>query len=159
MFPFVLSASAALSMSMLLAATNAQFPVPRAQPEFARLGPHVGGYCRAREGDEELFRRAVLPFGPMDLTISKGTWVESDTLRNLYLGFVAVACKVDAAALVQKFHCGKACTVDRRNRLVGNLDQIRKVAKDFAKLSGVDLVSQWGIVGEFRVNNAYTMMG
>jgi len=95
----------------------------------------------------------------MDLTVSKGTWAESETLRNLYLGFVGAACKVDAAALARSFHCGSVCTADRRNGLVSNLERIKRVTKAFAALAGVDLVSQWGVRGEFRVNNAFTLMG
>ena len=41
------------------------FPVPRAQAEFRLLGPHARGYCGAIAGDEEGFRRAVAPYGPM----------------------------------------------------------------------------------------------
>ena len=86
----------------VLGSGAARFPVPRAQEEFAKLGPHVRGYCGAIEGDNELFRRAVLPFGPMDLTVAKGTGPECEVLRNLYLGFVGVFCKVDAAAMAQR---------------------------------------------------------
>jgi hypothetical protein len=153
----------ALSMVVLaqgvLGSGAAPFPVPRAQEEFAKLGPHVRGYCGAIEGDNELFRRAVLPFAPMDLTVAKGTGPECEVLRNLYLGFVGAFCKVDAAAMAQSFHCGSMCTASRRDGLVRNLRQLKELVRDFVAMNGIDLVSQWGVVGEFRVDNVFVMMG
>ncbi len=135
------------------------FPVNRATNEFFALVPHVKGYCGAVRGDEEAFRHAVLPYGPMDLTVSKGSNEEAEILRNLYLGIVGAACGVDAQALVKGFHCGPSCTAARKSELLSKLAPIKEVVKEFASLRGIDLVSQWGIVGEYRVDNLFAMMG
>jgi hypothetical protein len=138
---------------------GAQFPVPRAQVDFAALGPHVRGYCHAIEGDPEAFRRAVLPFGPMDLAVTKGTRDESVNLRNLYLGFVGALCKIDAGAFAQSFRCGSPCTSHRKKELQDKLPSIKELIVGFRKLRGIGVISQWGISGEYRLDNVFVMMG
>lgn len=135
------------------------FPVPRAQREFAALGPHVRGYCHSIEGNEEAFRRAVLPFGPMDLTVMRAPKDETVKLRNLYLGFVGSACRVDAGAMAASFECGGACTAWRRAQLMDKFEDISRVADGFRKAHGIDVMSQWAVKGEFRINNVFAMMG
>jgi hypothetical protein len=137
---------------------SVSFPVVRAKDEFLTLIPHVKGYCGAIRGDVEAFRRAVLPYGPMDLTVSKGTTEEAESLRNLYLGIAGAACEIDAQALAKSFHCGISCTADRKTELLAKLGPIKEVVRDFASLKGIELVSQWGIVGEYRVDNIFAMM-
>jgi hypothetical protein len=144
--------------SLLSADGTGQFPVQRAQEEFAKLAPFVLEYCGANQGNVEMFRRAAQPFGPMDLMVTKGSSREAEILRNLYVGFAGAACKVNAAALARSFHCGKGCTADRRSDLLSRLEAIKGVVKQFVALAGVDLISQWGIVREFRVNNLFTIM-
>jgi hypothetical protein len=146
-------------LPILLAASDGQFPVPRAQQEFAQLGPHVRGYCGANEGNQETFRVSVLPFGPMDLTVSKGTRAEGESLRNLYLGFVSALCKVDAMAVANAYRCGPGCTLRRRDGLARELRQIKDVVNEFKALEGISLISQWGFPHEFRVDNVFVMMG
>ena len=150
---------AALVTSLWAGVHSGDFPIPRAQEEFRLLGPHVHGYCGTITGDEKAFRHAVVPFGPMDLTVSKGTPDEASVLRSLYLGMVGAICKVDAAVLSRSFHCGPACTSGRREELFSGLRKIKKTVSAFQEMSAVDLVSQWGIVGEDRINNVFVMMG
>jgi hypothetical protein len=132
------------------------FPVPRAKREFAGLVPHVRGYCGAIGGDEERFRRAVLPFGPMALTVGNGTDSERRILRELYLGMVGAACRVDAAAMAASFVCA-TCTRSRRSELVGRLPQLSSLVTEFAGLNDIQVLSQWGAKDEFRANNTYVM--
>jgi hypothetical protein len=68
-------------------------------------------------------------------------------------------CEVDALELSRRFNCGPACTAGRRSDLVHKLSGLRSVVRDFDGLAGVQLISQWGIVGEYRVNDVYVMMG
>jgi hypothetical protein len=140
-------------------ATVERFPVAGAQKEFAALGPHVRGYCHPIEGDVEAFRRAVLPFGPMDLSVTKSDKADARILRDLYLGFVGAICRVDAGALVGSFDCGAQCVDYRQRQLGDRLDEISRVVDAFRGLSQVEVISEWGIPGEFRVNNVFSMMG
>jgi hypothetical protein len=148
----------------LLAATSGpgegfKFPVARAESEFKALIPHVDGYCGPRKGDLEGFRRAVLPYGPLDLSVLKGRPQEAEGLRNLYLGIVGAACGIDSAALARTFDCGDTCLKTRRGAMVGKLSEIKEVVDAFRSLRGIRLVSQWGIVDEYRVNDLFVMMG
>jgi len=110
-------------------------------------------------GDGDVFRVSVLPFGPMDLTVSKATLVESKSLRNLYFGFVSALCKVDGMTVQKAYSCGPMCTAGRIEYFVRQLRQIKDVVKEFKALEGVGLVSQWGVAHEFRVDNVFVMMG
>jgi hypothetical protein len=140
-------------------AVNAQFPVNRAESEFLTLIPHIEGYCGVTRGNLDDFRRAVLPFGPMDLTVLNGTNREKEILRNLFLGMVGRACGLDAAMLGRTFQCGRSCVATRENELRSNLGPIREVVARFASLGDVDLISQWGVVGEYRIDDVFVMMG
>jgi hypothetical protein len=144
---------------LFASASTLEFPIARAKDEFVKLLPHVEGYCGVVRGNVEAFRRAVLPFGPMDLYVAKGTAEEKSLIRNLYLGVVGGACGVDAASLSKSFSCGGECVEARRSELIAKLPQIKSLVKTFRSLRGIDLVSQWGIVGEYRINNVFTIMG
>jgi hypothetical protein len=113
----------------------------------------------AVNGDLELFRRAVLPFGPMDLTVQRADKDEVTVLRLLYLGAVGQACHVDAVSLSRSFHCGPGCTKQRRDDLVSKLDEIKTAVGEFASLGNVGVVSQWGRKNEYRLDNLYVMLG
>lgn len=154
----LLSAMCGLVLAPAIQGNVPDFPVGRAKDEFLALVPHVKGYCGSINGDGEAFRRAVLPYGPMDLTVLKGTTEEAEILRNLYLGIAGAACGVDAQALATSFHCGRNCTAARKAELLAKIGLVKQAVRDFVALKGIEIVSQWGIAGEYRVDNIFVMM-
>lgn len=129
-----------------------RFPVARAQEEFVGLLHFVRGWGQSNRGDSELFRRWTLPYGPMDLQVAKANHDEASALRNLYLGFAGGVFGVDAAKMANSFHCGQTCIDSRRQDLESKVVRIEKLVGAFRKLKGVDILAQWGIPNEFRVN-------
>jgi hypothetical protein len=143
-----------------IAQDRPSFPVPRAEQEFVALFPHIEGYCGAIKTDQKAFTLAVLPFAPMDLQVTKAkNYEEADMLRNFYLGIVGAACRIDSAALANSFHCGKSCIEYRKSDVTGKFDRISQLVKDFDATQQVQLLAQWGIKDEYRVNNVFHMMG
>jgi hypothetical protein len=158
---FILTLALILSSAgMSIAQNRPSFPVPRAEQEFVALIPHVEGYCGAINNDQKAFTLAVLPFGPMDLQITKAqNYEEANLLRNFYLGIAGAACGIDPAGLANSFHCGKTCIEYRRSDVVGKLDRIGQLVNEFDAAQQIQILAQWGIKDEYRVNNVFHMMG
>jgi hypothetical protein len=158
---FILTLSLILSgAGMCVGQDRPSFPVPRAEQEFVALFPHLEGYCGAIRNDQKAFALAVMPFAPMDLQITKAqNHEEANLLRNFYLGIVGAACGIDSAALANSFHCGKNCTENRKSDVVEKLDKIRQLVDEFAAAQPIQILAQWGIKDEYRVNNVFHMMG
>jgi len=64
------------------------FPVARAEQEFRELSGFVSDYCGVFGHDAEAFRRSVLPFGPLDIDMSKANAEEKQILKGMYLGLM-----------------------------------------------------------------------
>ncbi len=139
---------------------QSEFPVPHAEHEFAALSPHLEEYGGSIRGDQKAFTLAVLPYGPLDLQVTKAeTHEEASVLRNFYLGIAGAAAGIDSAAMANSFHCGQSCIEYRKTDVVGKLAQILELSNEFSAMSQLEIVAQWGIKGEYRVNNVFHMMG
>lgn len=142
------------------AQTRPDFPVPRAEQEFVALFSHLEGYGGAIRENPKAFTLAALPYGPLDLQVTKAkTYEEASILKNFYLGIAGSASGVDAAAMANRFHCGQNCIESRKSDVVGKLAQISEIVNDFSAISQLQVVAQWGISNEYRVNNVFHMMG
>src|SRR5262245_63374502 len=85
----VISVCAAIGLAGLLQAQ--EFPVPRAEPEFRELLAFVQGWAQQNAGDEELFKRWSLPFGPFSIQVAKSNHSEATSLRNISLSGLRAA--------------------------------------------------------------------
>ncbi|HVN40961.1 MAG TPA: hypothetical protein VMW19_22580 [Myxococcota bacterium] len=144
---------------VLPAPAFADFPVPRAEAEFRELIPFLVGWGEKNKGDETLFRRWVMPYGPLDLQVTHGTHDEAEALRNFYFGFAAKAFGIDPRPLPNEFHCGRDCVESRRADLETKLPQLTTMVGDFRRLKGVDILAIWGLGDDFRINNLFRIMG
>jgi hypothetical protein len=147
-------------VAAIVAQDRASFPVPRAEQEFVALFPHIEGYGGAIRNDQKAFLLAVLPYAPLDLQITRAqNHEEADTLRNFYLGVVGAASGIDSAALANRFHCGKSCVDYRKSEVVGKLGRMTDLVAEFNAVPQIEILAQWGIKDEYRVNNVFHMMG
>lgn len=117
-----ISVWAVIGLAGLLQAQG--FPVPRAEPEFRKLLPFVHGWAQQNAGDEELFKRWSLLFGPLSIQVTKANHGEASSLKNLYLGVSGAAFKVDPRVLANSFHCGPSCVEYRRADLKAKIPRI-----------------------------------
>lgn len=138
---------------------HAEGPVPRAEPEFRELLPFVQGWAQRNVGDEELFRRWSLPFGPLSLQVTKASHGEASSLKNYYLGVSAAAFKVDPLALANSFHCGPSCIEYRRADLKSKLYRIGPLVSKFRTAASIHVIANWGLGDDFRVNELFRVMG
>lgn len=135
------------------------FPVPRAEPEFRELLPFIDGWAQQNAGNEELFKRWSLPFGPLSLQVTKANHGEASSLKNFYLGVSAATFKVDGLALANLFHCGPSCVEHRRADLKSKLPRIEPLVAQFRAAARINLVANWGMGDDFRVNELFRVMG
>jgi hypothetical protein len=136
------------------------FPVPRAKQEFEALIPHLEGYGGSIRGNQKAFTLAVLPYAPLDLQVTKAnTHEEASVLKNFYLGIASAASGIDSAVMANSFHCGQSCVEYRKTDVVGKLSQISELVNEFSATSQLEVIAQWGIKDEYRVNNVFHMMG
>jgi hypothetical protein len=135
------------------------FPVPRAEPEFRELLPFIQGWAQQNGGDEELFKRWSLPFGPLTIQVTKANHGEASSLKNLYLGVSAAAFKVDGLSLANSFHCGPSCVEHRRADLKSKLGRIGPLVSQFRAAVRIHLIASWGMGDDFRVNELFRVMG
>src|SRR4029450_6715026 len=135
------------------------FPVPRAEPEFRKLLPFIHGWAQQNAGDEELFKRWSLPFGPLSLQVTKANHNEASLLKNLYLGVSGAAFKVDPRALANSFHCGPSCSEYRRADVQSKYPRIEPLVSHFRALAHIRIIANWGMGDDFRVNELFRIMG
>lgn len=135
------------------------FPVPQAEPEFRTLLPFVYGWARQNAGDEELFKRWSLPFGPLSLQVTKAHHDEASALKNLYLGVSGAAFNVDPRVLANSFHCGPSCVEDRGADLKAKFPRIEPLVSHFRTLVHIHVIANWGMGDDFRVNELFRIMG
>jgi hypothetical protein len=148
------------SVAALFAQSRPSFPVPRAEQEFEALLPHLEGYAGSIRGNQKAFTLAVLPYAPLDLQVTKAnTHEEASVLKNFYLGIAGAASGNDSAAVANSFHCGQSCIEYRKSGLVARLAQISELENEFSSISQLEVLAQWGIKDEYRVNNVFHMMG
>jgi len=151
-----ISVWAAIGLAGLLQAQG--FPVPRAEPEFRKLLPFVQGWAQQNAGDEELFKRWSLPFGPLSIQVTKGNHSEASSLKNLYLGVSGAAFKVNPMALANSFHCGPSCVEYRRADLKSKFPRIEPLVSHFRALVSIRVIANWGLGDDFRVNELFRIM-
>jgi hypothetical protein len=148
------------SFATVLAQNGPSFPVPRAEQEFEALFPHLENYAGSISGNQKAFTLAVLPYAPLDLQVTKAkTHEEASALKNFYLGVVGAATGINSAALANSFHCGQSCIEYRKSSVVVNLAGISELVDEFSSVSQLEVVAQWGIKDEYRVNNVFHMIG
>ena len=148
------------SVVALFAQGRPSFPVPRAEQEFEALFPHLQGYGSSIRGNQKAFTLAVLPYAPLDLQVTKAkTHEEASDLKNFYLGIAGAASGNDSAAMANSFHCGQSCIQYRKSDVEGKLVQISELVNEFSSISRLELLAQWGMKDEYRVDNVFHMMG
>lgn len=143
----------------LAMAAEPSFPVPRALSEFRELIPYAQVFCEPIKGDFEAFRRAVLPYAPLDLVVSKASPQEAASLKGMFLGVAGRACDVNSTALAKSFQCGQDCVKGREQELRVKLRDIAALVEKFKVLGPLERVTQWGIVGEYRIDNVFVIRG
>lgn len=149
-----------ISYVAVAAQNRPTFPVPRAEDEFVALFPHVEGYGGAIKGSRKAFALAVLPYAPLDLQVTKAkTYEEASMLRNFYLGIAGAASNIDSAALADSFHCGQSCVEYRKSDVAGKLPRIIELVNEFNAAPQIEILAQWNIKDEYRVNNVFHMLG
>jgi hypothetical protein len=117
---------------------------PAERDELRRLVPYAQASCEPIYGDQEAFRRAVLPYAPLSMTVSRTSAGESRALRNIFLGIAGRACGVDSAALAASFAGGAGCVGRRRADLVSKLSRVRAAVDAIRPLTGIKVLAQWG---------------
>lgn len=127
--------------------------------ELGRLIPYAQAFCEPIFGNREAFRQAVLPFAPLSLGVANGSPAERAAARNLFLGMAGQACGVNATALARSFNCGLGCVARRKAELVAKVVRLRALAAEVGKRPGFSILAQWGVPGEFRVDNIFAVRG
>jgi hypothetical protein len=136
------------------------FPVARAEPEFRKILEHAISYAHMVENDERGFLAGVAPYGPIALTVSGDvTNDERRTLRNFYFGVAGRAAQIDPVKMTDSFHCGPDCIEHRKEMVWPYMAEVERLVSKFRDLRAVRLVSQWGLQDEYRVNDAFQMLG
>jgi hypothetical protein len=148
------------SVAAVLAQSRPSFPVPRAEQEFEALFLHLKGYAGSIRGNQKAFKLAVLPYAPLDLQVTKAkTHDEASVLKNFYLGIAGAATGIDSAAMANSFHCGQSCIEYRKSSVMGSLSRISELVDEFSSVPQLEVLAQWGIKDEYRVNNVFHMRG
>jgi len=149
------------SASILLAQSEPSFLTNRTKGEFdALIEKYTAEFGRAINGDTNRFKHLALPYSPLDLQIKKAkNYEEASYWRNIYGGVAGAAAKVDPIALVNSFECGWSCVDYRKSDLIGKLPKILELVKEFNDAPQIELIANWGIEDEYRVNNVFHMLG
>jgi hypothetical protein len=153
-FKAILAGSLLAYLSCASADEGSDFPVPRAEAEFANLMDVPLGY--ASQGVPPLDRvlGAMMPYGPLDLQITgEATHKEISDLKNFYFGVSTQILGVSPSILSVVTNCNKKCLTFRREDIAAKLEAWAAVAEIFRVAKGVHFLGAWGGQTAFRVND------
>jgi hypothetical protein len=96
----------------------------------------------------------------LDLQVTKArSPQEAASLKNFYFGFVTQAAGIDPVQKANEFHGGPPLAQRRKELLLERLEKIKALSEQLKRYPQINILAQWFIKGEFRINNLFHMMG
>ena len=124
---------------------------------------HLRSYAQAQagaiHGDAALFAQLTEPYAPLDLTVTRGDLNSAQASRDTFYGMAGAAAGLSRDAILRRldnFKRDQQSTSDLTTDIALHLAELRTLAQNFsATAPEVQLISQWDISGDLRLNNTF----
>ena len=149
-----------LLLSLLLLAPLGSAPqTTPSNADWQQLRTYIASQARNVHGDAELFTKLTQPYAPLDLTVTRGDLKSAQSSRDIFYGMAGAAAGVSRTALMahmNTFKRGQEGPADLATDLTLHLPPLRELARKFsATAPEVQLIAQWNIDGDLRLNNTF----
>jgi hypothetical protein len=151
----------AIMLSITLSAgasPGRKFPIPDFENDFHELAEASMDLVGKYGAGQETFTNLTLPFAPLDLSKSE-KMAPGELLdhQNFTFGFLSSVFQADQDKRTADFFCKNLCWLERENKTKKNLNEVLALVEKFKKASDVQIVSQWNIGDQFRVNDFFVL--
>jgi hypothetical protein len=137
-------------------------PAPPTNPsdaDWQHLRTYIDSQARNVHGDAELFTKLTQPYAPLDLTVTRGDLKSVQSSRDIFYGMAGAAAGISRTALMahmNTFKRSQDSPSDLATDLTLHLPSLRELAQKFsATAPEVQLIAQWNIDGDLRLNNTF----
>lgn len=149
----------ALVLSIALSANASpgkKFPIPNFEYDFHQLAIGGGELADKYGRGQEVFTNLTLPFAPLDLSKSE-VMAPGELLdhQNFTFGFMSRVFHADGDKRTLDFFCKNLCWVEREKNTKKGLKEVLALVEKFKKAADMEIVSQWNIGNQFRVNDFF----
>ena len=109
-------------------------------------------------GDAALFIKLTQPYAPLDLTVTRGDLKSVQSTRDFFYGLAGASAGVSRTAIMARLDSFKRQQnpSDQAADLALDLPSLRQLTQKFAATAPeVQLIAQWNIDGDLRLNNSF----
>jgi len=157
--------SVTLFLGLLLLAPQKpapQKPAPLANPtdaDWQHLRAYIQSQAQDIHGDATLFTQLTQPYSPLDLTVTRGDLKSVQSARDIFYGMAGAASGISRTALMahlDAFQRDQQNSADLARDLTLHLPSLRELTRKFsATAPEVQLIAQWDIPSDLRLNNTF----
>ena len=127
--------------------------------DWQHLRSYVTSQTQNVHGDAELFIKLTQPYAPLDLTVTRGDLKSVQSTRDIFYGMAGAASGISRTALMAHLDAIKQ---DQQNSaglatdLTLHLPALGELVQKFsATAPEVQIIAQWEIDGDLRLNNTF----
>jgi hypothetical protein len=147
-----------LALSLLLLAP-ANPPANSSDTDWQHLRSYAQSQAASIHGDTALFTKLTQPYAPLDLTVTRGDLKSVQSSRDIFYGMAGAAAGLSRDAIVQRldtFKASQQSPSDLASDLVLHLPELRQLVQKFsATAPEVQIIAQWDVPGDLRLNNTF----
>lgn len=139
-----------------------QHPAPPTNPsdaDWQHLRTYIESQTRTIHGDAALFAKLTQPYAPLDLTVTRGDLKSVQSSRDFFYGLAGASAGISRTALMthlDAFRRDQQNPSDLAHDLAIYLPALRVLVQKFsATTPEVQLIAQWDISGDLRLNNTF----
>lgn len=127
--------------------------------DWQHLRTYIESQTHDIHGDAALFTKLTQPYAPLDLTVTRGDIKSVQSSRDIFYGMAGAAAGISRTALIahlDTFKQNQQSSSDLTRDLALNLPSLRNLAQKFSSTAAeVQLIAQWDIDGDLRLNNTF----
>lgn len=147
------------SVTLLLGLLLLAPPTNPSDADWQHLRTYIEAQTRSIHGDAELFIKLTQPYAPLDLTVTRGDLKSAQSSRDIFYGMAGAAAGISRTALIthlDSFKSSQQSPSDLAGDLTLHLPSLRELAQKFsATAPELQLIAQWNIDGDLRLNNTF----
>lgn len=147
------------SVTPLLALLLLAPPTNPSDADWSHLRTYIESQTHAIHGDAALFAELTQPYAPLDLTVIRGDLKSAQSTRDFFYGLAGASAGISRTALVTRldtFKHDQQNPSDLAHDLAIYLPSLRQLVLKFsATAPEVQLIAQWGVPDDLRLNNTF----
>ena len=151
--------SVACLLALLFLPPQHPAPTNPSDADWQHLRTYIESQTRTIHGDAALFAKLTQPYAPLDLIVTRGDLKSAQSSRDIFYGMAGAAAGISRTALVTRldtFQRDQQNPSGLAHDLAIYLPQLRELAQKFsATAPEVQLIAQWDIDGDLRLNNTF----